>query len=515
MGNGAPGGVRPQDYQVPQNVLDLLPCEQALRYRVCPIAITEAPNGMRLIIVACPDPSDLPLIDQLQQFTGCRVQPMLASEEDVLLGIAAHYQEGAAKAEELLPKAEPLPRTPDQQAEIQQESALVQAADTPTARSTLERIFRRAVAERSTDIHLEPHEQTVIVRFRIDGILGDHMSYEKSLHPAVISRIKILSNLDISQNRLPQDGRFDVQVGKRIFDIRVSILPTMAGESSVMRLLPKGHLALNFDELGFSEQGRANLESLIHRPYGMVLLTGPTGSGKTTTLYASLMTIDCVGKKVVTIEDPVEYQFERVAQIQVNPKIGLTFATGLRSILRHDPDVIMVGEIRDLETLDMAIHSALTGHMVLSTLHCNDASAAPARMVDMGAEPFLVASSVSGLVAQRLIRRICPECKIPAKISNALREQLELPNDEAIYYHGAGCDQCRGTGYFGRVSVFEVVPMHDEIQQAVIRNASAQEVRHIVRSMGIPSLRDDGLDKARAGLTTLEEVIRAVYAEVT
>ena len=330
----------------------------------------------------------------------------------------------------------------------------------------------------------------------------------------MISRIKILAKLDIAQNRMPHDGRFDVSFGNREFDVRVSIVPATGGEKAVLRMLPKGQVATDLGSLGLDGHNREILEELTNRPYGMVLATGPTGSGKTTTMYACLSRMDCVGKNLITVEEPVEYQFPRITQIQVHNKIGLTFAAGLRSILRQDPDVIMVGEIRDLETLQIAIQSALTGHLVLSTLHCNDAAAGAARMVDMGAEPFLVASSLNGIIAQRLVRRICESCKTEYKVSDEMRAKLGLANDGLKYYHGRGCQNCRGTGYMGRVSVFEVIPVIESIQQAIVRKAAASEIRHLMHDAGFPNLFDDGILKARAGVTSLEEVMRAVYVDV-
>ncbi|OPZ80497.1 MAG: Type II secretion system protein E [bacterium ADurb.Bin429] len=288
------------------------------------------------------------------------------------------------------------------------------------------------------------------------------------------------------------------------------MVPISHGEKIVLRLLPKGQLAFDLRRMGFSEAHVRLLEELIGKPYGMILATGPTGAGKTTTLYALLSKIDCVGKNVITVEDPVEYQLPHVSQIQVHPKIGLTFAHGLRSILRQDPDIILVGEIRDNETLEMAVQSALTGHLVLSTLHCNDAAAAAARMIDMGEEPFLIASSVSGFIAQRLVRRICVKCRAQATVSEAARRQLGIGDDTPLFV-GAGCESCRGTGYLGRISLFEVVPNSAPIQEAIVRKAAAGDIRAIIRSLNIPTLRDDGLEKVTAGITSLEEYLRAVY----
>ncbi|OPZ85120.1 MAG: Type II secretion system protein E [bacterium ADurb.Bin429] len=513
MRDDAAATLRPQDIPVPKEAIALIPRNFAERYRVCPLGLTEARSGQRTLTVATLDPSNLMLMDHLQQLTQCRINPMAASEQDIMRGIDLHYSTAPMdQPQDLLQSLGS--GTATQQDAPAQQAPVGNLVESRGASATVESIMQRAISERATDIHIEPHPKTVYVRFRIDGMMYDHMTYDPSLHPQVISRIKILSNLNIAETRLPQDGRFDVTFGAKSFDVRISVLPSLSGEKAVMRLLPKGAIALELGQLGLEGQAKATLEELITKPFGMVLVTGPTGSGKTTTLYAALGQVDCVGKNVITVEDPVEYQFNRITQIQVHPKIGLTFAAGLRAILRQDPDVIMVGEIRDLETLEMAIHSALTGHLVLSTLHCNDAAAAAARMVDMGAEPFLVSSAVNGIVAQRLVRRVCEQCKEVAAITDEIRQKLELPNDGAVYYHGRGCNGCRGTGYMGRISVFEVITNNEAIQQAVIRKAPASEIRNIVRNCGFTTLRDDGISKARAGITTLEEVMRAVYVDL-
>jgi type II secretory ATPase GspE/PulE/Tfp pilus assembly ATPase PilB-like protein len=504
--------LRPQDIPVPKEAIALIPRNFAERYRVCPISVTEARAGQRTLTVATLDPSNLMLMDHLQQLTQCRINPMSASEQDIMRGIDLHYS--TAPLDQPQDLLQQLGGNATQQEQQPAQQPVGHMVEQRGASGTVESILQRAISERATDVHIEPHPKTVYVRFRIDGMMYDHMTYDPTLHPQVISRIKILSNLNIAETRLPQDGRFDVNFGQKAFDMRVSVLPSLNGEKAVMRLLPKGTSALEFSQLGLEGKAKRTLEELITKPFGMVLVTGPTGSGKTTTLYAALGQIDCVGKNVITVEDPVEYQFTRITQIQVHPKIGLTFAAGLRAILRQDPDVIMVGEIRDLETLEMAIHSALTGHLVLSTLHCNDAAAAAARMVDMGAEPFLVSSAVNGIVAQRLVRRICDQCKEQAVVSDEARQKLDLPSDGAVFYLGRGCSACRGTGFMGRISVFEVIPNNESIQQAIIRKAPASEIRNIMRNCGFTTLRDDGLDKARAGVTTLEEVMRAVYVDI-
>ena len=505
--------LRPQDMKVAPEALAFVNYQTAMRLKICPLAMSESRTGQRTLVVATATPEDLALQDELQRTTGCRVMLTRAAERDIQLGLAVHYREATAASRENARTSVSPQRAPAPLPTLQDPMESGPAEEFEAVR-LLDSVFQRAIVERTTDIHLEPMEELVYVRFRVDGQLYDHTTYPVESHPQVVSRLKILANMDISQHRLGQDGRFDIQVGKRSFDVRLSIAPLLTGEKAVMRLLPKGRSALSFNQLGLQGRAAELLQQLIHKPFGMVLATGPTGSGKTTTLYASLTSIDHVVKNIVTVEDPVEYQFSRIGQIQVHPKIGLTFAAGLRTILRQDPDVIMVGEIRDLETLEMAIQSALTGHLVLSTLHCNDAAAGAARMTDMGAEPFLVASAVIGITAQRLVRRICERCKEPFPITDAVRDQLSLPDDGAIYYHGVGCPTCRNTGFYGRISVFEVVPTIEPIQQAIIRKASAGEIRNLIREANLPSLRDDGIEKARAGITTLEEVIRAVYVEV-
>ena len=511
MASGTTEMVRPQDMQVPQEAIALLTRELALRYCVCPIAVSDPRGSVRTVTLASIDPTNLFLIDELQRIVGRKVMLVPASEQDIMLGIAIYYLEAAKKASQ---------QTAEQSEEVSTvaigEEPITAAEQQLGSIKMVDGILQRAVNERATDIHIEPHEEATFVRFRIDGVMYDHQTYDPALHATIVSRIKILAGLDIAQNRLPQDGRFELTVGvknKRLFDIRTSIVPLLTGQKVVLRLLPKGHMSVTFNQLGLSNKNRETLLDLIHKPYGMLLATGPTGSGKTSTMYACLSQVDCVGKNVITVEDPVEFQFARVGQMQVHPKIGLDFAAGLRAILRQDPDIIMVGEIRDLETLSMAVQSSLTGHLVFSTLHCNDAAAGAARMINMGAEPFLVTSAVSGILSQRLVRKLCEKCKVQASVSHAIRKQLNLLNDESVFYHGMGCQHCRNTGYHGRLSVFEVLPMSEAIQQAIIRKATSTEIRHIMNANGVASMRDDGLEKARAGITSLEEIIRSVYVD--
>jgi len=502
--------VRPQDIQIPKEVIALVPIATAQRFHVCPLAVQESASGAKKLAIAIADPKNLLVLDQLQQLTGCRISPIPALEADIQRGLEKHYSTGnyTAAPMDLLDQIDP-GATTEAPLETVVSPTGSEAGGTSGASGKVEEILHKAISERASDIHIEPHADGILVRFRIDGMLYDELNYDLPTHTQIISRIKIMSKLDIAQNRLPQDGRFPLKA----FDVRVSLVPSIYGEKAVLRMLPKSPLAMDFKQLGMEGRNLECLTELLGRHYGMLLATGPTGSGKTTTLYSCLSKIDCIGKNVITVEDPVEYQFPRMTQIQVHPKIGLTFAAGLRSILRQDPDVVMVGEIRDLETLEIAIQAALTGHMVISTLHCNDAAAGAARMVDMGAEPFLVSSAINGIIAQRLVRKICPQCKAQATLTEEAKRKLNLADDGAVYYQGVGCQNCRGTGYSGRVSVYEVVPMIEPIQQAIIRKAPAVEIRGIIREAGLPTMYDDGMAKVRAGVTSLEEMIRAVSLE--
>ncbi|HID07450.1 MAG TPA: type II/IV secretion system protein, partial [Armatimonadetes bacterium] len=378
-------------------------------------------------------------------------------------------------------------------------------------------LIRNAVRERATDIHIEPFERHLRIRYRIDGVLHEVPAPAKRFHAAIVSRIKIMSNLDITERRKPQDGRIKVRVLGREIDLRVSIIPTVFGEGVVLRILDRSSALLTLEQLGMMSDDLARFERTIQAPYGILLATGPTGSGKTTTLYAAIRRIYSTERKFITIEDPVEYQIEGVNQIQIHPQIGLTFANALRSILRHDPDIIMVGEIRDSETAEIAIHSALTGHFVFSTLHTNDAPGAITRLLEMGMEPFLVASALQGILAQRLVRRICTHCKAEYDPGDAVREMLIQEGFEdasrTAFYRGEGCDECRGTGYFGRTGIFELLVMDDVIREMVLRKASAGEIREVAIEHGMHTLRQDGLRKVLLGITTVEEVERATQVQ--
>jgi general secretion pathway protein E len=381
----------------------------------------------------------------------------------------------------------------------------------------LNAILQQAVKERASDIHIEPYERELDVRMRVDGILHRVLAPPKIIQDALISRVKIMADLDIAEKRLPQDGRIRLLIGGRDIDIRVSIIPTTHGERAVMRLLDRKQGLIGFEEVGLDRKDGSRIEELLKRTNGIILVTGPTGSGKTTTLYAALNRVHTEEKNIITVEDPVEYQLKGVGQIQVNPKIGLTFASGLRSILRQDPDVIMVGEIRDVETAEIAIQASLTGHLVLSTLHTNDAPSAIVRLIDMGVEPFLVASSLMGVLAQRLVRVICPFCKESYEPSEIERSYFGSPFTSApplLLYRGKGCDRCIGKGYLGRTGIFELLTVDETIRHLITGRSDSQTIKNAASSSGMQTLRTDGFRKAAEGTTTLEEVLRVTQKDV-
>ena len=372
-------------------------------------------------------------------------------------------------------------------------------------------LITRAVESRASDIHIEPFEDELKVRYRIDGVLHDIESAPKRLQAAVVSRIKIMAKLNIAERRLPQDGRIRLKVGESELDLRVSTIPVLYGESIVMRLLRKEGIVIDLNLLGFPRQTLSSLDQLITKPNGIILVTGPTGSGKTTTLYGALDKINSPDKKIITVEDPVEYQLKGVNQIQVKPQIGLNFATTLRHIVRQDPDIIMIGEIRDLDTAEIAIQSALTGHLVFSTLHTNDAPSAITRLLDMGVENFLLSSTIRGILAQRLIRVICPSCKEPDS-SAADREELKLFGiEESVQlYRGKGCETCAFTGYYGRSGIFELLMVDDEIRKLILKSADSNQIRTAAKQNGMKTLLEDGADKIREGVSTLSEILRVI-----
>jgi len=456
--------------------------------------------------IAVSNPLDEYMLDALQNFSDLSLDICLSSEKDIMEAIEQYFggnvhmtsiMEGMREEEgsEEIELSEDVHHLRDM------------AFEAPIVK-LVNMLITRAVESRTSDIHIEPFENNVKVRYRIDGALTDIESLPKRIQPAVISRVKIMSRMNIAERRLPQDGRIKLRVSGREIDLRVSTIPTIYGESIVMRILDSGSALTILDHLGFPEAVQQKYEKLIQTPYGMILVTGPTGSGKTTTLYASLNKINSVEKKIITVEDPIEYQIDGINQIQVKPQIGLSFANGLRHIVRQDPDVIMVGEIRDIETAEISIHSALTGHLVFSTLHTNDAPGAVTRLLDMGIEGFLVSSSLIGVLAQRLVRMICPVCKEPFKPQQEIVDKLQFFKGNKETYYGKGCDECRHTGYRGRTGIFEFMLIDSEMRQLILEKASADIIRKKAVVDGMEILRESGWEKVRQGITTIEEVLR-------
>ncbi|MEN3033390.1 MAG: GspE/PulE family protein [Aquificaceae bacterium] len=369
----------------------------------------------------------------------------------------------------------------------------------------------KATSVGASDIHIEPNQSGVNVRFRLDGVLNEYTTIPHSLHEQVVLRIKVLANLNVAEKRVPQDGKISIKVGQRNFDVRTSVVPSVFGERVVLRLLERGAKLLELQDLGLSPQDLQKLKRLSQKPYGMIIATGPTGSGKSTTLYAMILNIKSPSKNIITIEDPPEYQIDGVSQVQVNPKVGLTFASGLRALLRQDPDVIMVGEIRDSETAQIATQAALTGHLVLSTLHTNDAPSAITRLFDLGIEPFLIASSLEGVLAQRLVRRICDNCKVEYTPSDEELAQLGLSGGK--FYRGQGCEKCLYSGYRGRTAIFEVLELNEEIKRLIVRTQDSNEISEFLKAQGFSNMLQDGIRKVLQGITTAEEVLRAVKSQ--
>jgi general secretion pathway protein E len=490
----------PETRQVPP---DLIPLPFLRARMIVPVSLTDG-----TLVVAMADPLDMEGREAVAKATGRRVSVQVGTEEEIREAIEKAYGEDASSMERLVEQVgeEAEERTGDERVE-----RLIGAASEAPIIRLVNYVIARGIERGASDIHLEPYEKVVRVRYRIDGILEEVESPPKRLQTAIISRIKIMARLNIAESRLPQDGRVKLRIGGQEVDFRVSTVPTLFGESVVIRILDQANVPLNLATLGFPPDTLSRFRQMVTVPHGMILVTGPTGSGKTTTLYGALQEIRTAERKIITIEDPVEYQIAGVNQIQVKPQIGLTFASGLRSIVRQDPDVILVGEIRDRETAEIAIHSALTGHLVLSTLHTNDAAGAVTRLLEMGVEEYLLPSSLIGVLAQRLVRAICEKCSAPREISQAFREEILRDTGFAAEGNlriGKGCDACGETGYRGRLGIFELLPVDEEIKDLVLARSDAGAIRARAVSRGMVLLREDGWDKTRRGITTIEEVLR-------
>jgi general secretion pathway protein E len=498
--------------KVDHTLIKKVPISFCRRYRVLPL---RDENGT--VLVASTDPLETVALDDLRLLLGKPIKPVLTTGVALLACLNRTYDEVAspAAAEEVMEDIAASESLDQIAHELDEPQDLLDATDEAPIIRLVNSVLFQAVRQRASDIHFESFERGLVVRYRIDGVLYPVLTPPKHLQASIIARLKIMAGLNIAEKRLPQDGRFGIRTAGKDIDLRVSVLPTAHGERVVLRLLEKENRLLNLSEMGFSGERLSAIYQLIQLAHGIILVTGPTGSGKTTTLYAALSHINAPDKNIITVEDPVEYQLLGIGQMQVNPKINLTFAAGLRSILRQDPDVIMIGEIRDRETAEIAIHASLTGHLVFSTLHTNDAASAATRLIDMGIEPFLVASSVVAVLAQRLLRKICPDCKQPYKPSPEELSRLEMaPASNVTLYRGTGCAACSQTGYRGRTGIFELMVLDDEIRRLIGAKADSATIKQAAIARGMITLKQEGALKVLQGQTSLEELMRITQQEI-
>ncbi len=494
----AKGLLKPAD---DQELARLVPEDYAHRNMLLPIS-----RHMNSMTVAFMDPLDLITIDNLKRMTGCEINPIIATKSDLQRAIDEFYGK-----EDLLKDAisdsyelEEFKTEKDVEEDLSLDDLIARAEEAPVVK-LVDLILMQAIKDRASDIHIEPFKNKINIRYRIDGVLYEIPPPAKHLLPAIVSRVKILSNLDIAERRLPQDGVFFVKVDNKAIDIRVSTIPAIFGEKVVMRILDKSATPLNLGDLGFDPDDLERFRKAIISPHGLVLITGPTGSGKTTTLYAALNEIKSPRKNISTVEDPVEYKMEGINQVQIKPNIGFTFAGALRAFLRQDPDIIMVGEVRDLETAQICIRASLTGHLVLSTLHTNDAPSAISRLIDIGLEPYLISSSLIMVGAQRLVRRLCPECKEAYETTPSLAKDFGIKQE--LLYKPKGCDYCGHTGYRGRIAIYEIILINDRLRELIARGASLGDIKDKVKEIGSRTLLQSGIKKAEEGMTSIEEVL--------
>jgi len=491
-------------YLIDPGTLETVPESFARKYLLIPLFKIKD-----TLTVATVDPLDIEALDELRSITQCNIDPMIATETDIRKALDQHYGTRGSMEDVVKSIEEGQPDLSRATEDELDAKKLHDIAEEAPVIKLVNIMIMEAVKAQASDVHIEPEAGALRVRYRIDGVLHEAYSPPKHLQPAIISRVKIMAGMDIAQKRVPQDGRILVKMGNREIDLRVSVQPTLHGENTVIRILDSSASIVDLERLGFAEREKRLFSELIRRSYGIILVTGPTGSGKTTTLYSALNIINTVDKNIMTVEEPVEYQMELVRQTQVDRKVGVDFASALRSILRQDPDIIFVGEIRDRETADMAVRSALTGHLVFSTLHTNDAPGALTRLVDIGIEPYLVASSTIAVLAQRLVRKICDACKEPFAPSKATL--LEWGLDEKgkySFYRGKGCKKCRDSGYSGRIGIYELMILDDVIRERLMSRAPSTAIKEAAVAAGMITLRQDGLRKALDGITTLEEVAR-------
>ena len=508
------------DIQIPEEVVSAVTQELARRFKIIPIERTP-----RKLTLAMKNPLDIFAIDEIRLITGKEVEAVIATEEDIITAISANYRTEVNVTEAVTNVMRDLDEATitltDGKADedgggITIEQLKELSGEAPVVRLS-NMIISRGITDKASDIHIEPAKDCLRIRYRVDGILQDGMTLPKKAQASITSRIKIMADMDISEKRAPQDGRISATVEGRPYDFRVSTLPAVFGEKIVMRVLDKSNISVGLNKLGLLPYTYEMFESMIQRTYGIILVTGPTGSGKSTTLYSVLSKLNSGEKNILTIEDPVEYELSGITQSMVNPRAGMTFAAGLRSMLRQDPNIIMVGEMRDQETAMIAIEAALTGHLVLSTLHTNDAPGSVARLLDMGVESFLIASSIAGVLAQRLLRTICVKCKEPYSPPKDAIKRLGMNLDvldksEVTFFRGRGCDACKGTGYKGRVGVYELMPVNEKVRELILARASSYAIREAAVEAGMRTLKDDAMEKILLGMTTLEESLRVIYA---
>ncbi len=508
------------DIQISEDVVSAVTQELARRFKIIPIERTP-----KKLTLAMKNPLDIFAIDEIRLITGKEVSAVIATEEDIITAISANYRTEVNVTEAVTNVMRDLDEatvlltdgkadedgggiTIEQMKELSGEAPVVRLSNM---------IISRGITDKASDIHIEPAKDCLRIRYRVDGILQEGMTLPKKAQASITSRIKIMADMDISEKRAPQDGRISATVEGRPYDFRVSTLPAVFGEKIVMRVLDKANISVGLNKLGLLPYTYEMFESMIQRTYGIILVTGPTGSGKSTTLYSVLSKLNSGEKNILTIEDPVEYELSGITQSMVNNRAGMTFAAGLRSMLRQDPNIIMVGEMRDQETAMIAIEAALTGHLVLSTLHTNDAPGSVARLLDMGVESFLIASSIAGVLAQRLLRTICVKCKEPYSPPKDAIKRLGMNLDvldksEVTFFRGRGCDACKGTGYKGRVGVYELMPVNEKVRELILARASSYAIREAAIEAGMRTLKDDAMEKILLGMTTLEESLRVIYA---
>jgi len=494
-----------EDKELRFDLVEQLPIQYLKKHEIFPF---QSEDGT--LRIAVNDPLDLEVLDDLRILFGQNeIRPVLVPAREILSAINRTYGQANDTTEQIM---QDLGEEADSQhlfTELEVgEDLLDETSDAPIIK-LVNHIFSQAVKSQASDIHIEPYQQHLQVRFRLDGVLHNVLSPPRRLHAAIVSRIKVMARLDIAEKRLPQDGRTEVKIGERLVDVRVSSLPTAFGERVVLRLLEKSGKLLSMEEIGLTAAALAEMKRLLHLSHGIILVTGPTGSGKTTSLYAALSSINSPDKNILTIEDPIEYQLDGIGQMQVNPKINLTFVSGLRSMVRQDPDVILVGEIRDRETADIAIHAALTGHLVFSTLHTNDSASAVTRLTDMGIEPFLVSTAVQAIIAQRLVRLLCTHCKEAYEPEEAQWAELRSSREvTGPIFRADGCEKCLETGYRGRTGIYEFLLMSEAIKGLVLKTSDANQINKVARAEGMANLREDGINKVMEGRTTISEVLR-------